>query len=549
MKHSARIICGIMLILGVNLYGAEDGSSVVVVYNALMPRSRDVAEHYAAKRGVPASQVQGFDITVSEIMTRKEYREQLQEPLLNFLESKGLFVFDNPLSSGTDAAPVRKLRQSPIRYLVLCYGVPLRIAEDPSLAEPKADQVPEHLRRNGAAVDAELSILPLSYQKVMLTGPLLNPFFGTTNSALLSPTNGFLLVARLDGPNAGIASALVDKAMEAERDGLWGRAYFDMRGLTNGAYEKGDESIAAAARIARMLGYETVVDDRPETFSAGFPMSQIALYAGWYDSQVSGPFTRPNVEFMPGAFAYHLFSFSAATLRSTTNYWCGPLLAKGAAATLGCVDEPYLEFTPNMEIFFGRWLLSGFTFGEAAYAAQSGLSWQTTVIGDPLYSPTKVSAQAHHQQLIAQGSKLVEWSHLRWVDLNLAAGGSKEEFVRYLEHEPATARSAVLTEKLGDLCAALGKTHTAITEYQRALKLRPTSQQTVRLTLELGEKLMAESKQADALKLYDGFVKSFPGYPDAVDLYRKMEAIARKLGKESDAVLYATEIRRLTMSE
>ncbi len=43
----------------------------------------------------------------------------------------------------------------------------------------------------------------------------------------------------------------------------------------------------------------------------------------------SGPFTLPKVEFMPGAFAYHLHSFSAFTIRSTTRNWCGPLLAKG----------------------------------------------------------------------------------------------------------------------------------------------------------------------------------------------------------------------------
>ena len=59
-------------------------------------------------------------------------------------------------------------------------------------------------------------------------------------------------------------------------------------------------------------------------------MSQIAIYAGWYDGEVGGPFALPKVEFMPGAFAYHLHSFSAGILRSTNQNWCGPLLAKGA---------------------------------------------------------------------------------------------------------------------------------------------------------------------------------------------------------------------------
>ncbi len=42
----------------------------------------------------------------------------------------------------------------------------------------------------------------------------------------LNPTNGILLVARLDGPTADIARGLVDKALQAERDGLVGPRLF-----------------------------------------------------------------------------------------------------------------------------------------------------------------------------------------------------------------------------------------------------------------------------------------------------------------------------------
>ena len=55
--------------------------------------------------------------------------------------------------------------------------------------------------------------------------------------ASLNPTNGILLVARLDGPSAEIARGLVDKAVQAERDGLWGRAYFDARGIAQVGHE------------------------------------------------------------------------------------------------------------------------------------------------------------------------------------------------------------------------------------------------------------------------------------------------------------------------
>ena len=103
------------------------------------------------------------------------------------------------------------------------------------------------------------------------------------------------------------------------------------------------------------------MDENPGTFPASFPMSHIAFYAGWYEQDVSGPFARPIVEFMPGAFAYHLHSFSANTLHSSNQFWAGPLLAKGAACALGSVDEPYLNATPEMSIFTARFFcpLSG----------------------------------------------------------------------------------------------------------------------------------------------------------------------------------------------
>ena len=310
-------------------------------------------------------------------------------------------------------------------------------------------------------------------------GPTGNPVYGVTNAALIHPTNGVLMVARLDGPTAEIARGLVDKAIEAETDGLWGRAYFDCRGLTNSNYKAGDDWIRGAAEIVRRLGFETILDERPETYSGAFPMSHIAFYAGWYEGQASGPFARPKVEFMPGAFAYHLHSFSAHVLRTADQYWAGPLLAKGATATMGCVDEPYLEFTPDVATFFVRFTLFGFSFGEAACAAQSALSWQTTVVGDPLYRPFAKPPQQLHQELESKKSKLMEWSHLRVVNLNQARGASVSEMVNYLEEIPTTKESAVLSEKLGDLCDAQGKPSSAIHAYNRALQLDPSPQQPI----------------------------------------------------------------------
>ena len=212
-------------------------------------------------------------------------------------------------------------------------------------------------------------------------------------------------------------------------------------------------------------------------------MSQIAFYAGWYDGQVSGPFNRPKVEFMPGAVAYHLHSFSAHVLRTHDQYWVGPLLAKGATATIGYVEEPYLEWTVNVAALMADFTFFGFSFGEAAYASQQVLSWQTTVVGDPLYCPfgrkhpgEQVGDRFRdlHLQLLEHRSKLIEWSHLQVVNLNLAMGHTASDAIGYLEQQPATQKSSVLLEKLAAIYYTQGKLSDAFEANGKALQLPMT---------------------------------------------------------------------------
>jgi uncharacterized protein (TIGR03790 family) len=92
-------------------------------------------------------------------------------------------------------------------------------------------------------------LLPQIEEKLPLAGPLRNAVYTTTNAAMLHPTNGVLLVTRLDGPTPAIARGLVDKALQAEADGLWGRAYFDLRNTTEPSYKLGDDWIRGASEI------------------------------------------------------------------------------------------------------------------------------------------------------------------------------------------------------------------------------------------------------------------------------------------------------------
>jgi uncharacterized protein (TIGR03790 family) len=537
----------ILILMLAPLLTRADGNEVVVVYNKRVPESRSVAEYYAKARQVPQKQIFGFSMTTDEVMSRDEFRDVLQLPLARRLESTGLWQFGSVTNIATNGEPQRVERRvvaSKIRYAVLCYGVPLKIAPDPDLTETFPKDVKPELNRNEAAVDSELAWLPMVDGNFTLSGPMQNWAYGSTNVALLNPTNGILLVARLDGPNADIAKGLVDKALEAERDGLWGRTYFDMRGLNKtDEYYRGDEWIREGAGICHELGFETTVDDKPETFTVDFPMSQIAIYCGWYDANVSGPFTLPRVEFMPGAFAYHLHSFSAATLRSESQNWCGPLLARGATCTMGCVYEPYLTGTPNIAAFLARWMGDGFTFGEAAWDAQPVLSWQTTVIGDPLYRPFGKPASFLHAELVRRHSPLVEWSHLQIVDLALVHGASIYVAANYLENINTTTNSAVLTEKLADLYEREGKPASAIDMYEQALKLGPSPEQRIRIRLTLGEKLEQQNQAQEAYDNYQQLLQESADYPGRPSIYQKLLALARKLNKPDDVARYEALVK------
>ena len=132
--------------------------------------------------------------------------------------------------------------------------------------------------------------------KMPLAGPLPNLLMAAPIASSFRPLNGLLLVARLDGPTPEIASALVDKALAAETNGLWGRAYFDLRNVPDQRRLLSGRPLAADRRARSAANWVSTWrwTPTPPTFPESYPMSHIAIYAGWYDGDVSGPFKLPD---------------------------------------------------------------------------------------------------------------------------------------------------------------------------------------------------------------------------------------------------------------
>lgn len=366
-------VAAVLLAATQGLMAAHPEAEVtIIVANDAVPEGLDVARHYMKARGIPERNLCVLHASPEEAVTRETFDETIWQPLRAFLEHwQGEMEVRLP-----DGVVRLRVDQRQPKYLVPVYGVPVKVSG--------YDDVQTMYMSRAAAVDSELALLPTG--KYNLVGGLPNPFFGASN-AFGPPLEGtMVLVSRLDGPTAEIARRLVDDALWAEQHGLKGRAYVDTRGLKEGRYAAGDETLRQAAAVLKAVGFDTEVDERPEVWPLRHPMPDAAVYLGWYTDHAAGPMVATDFRFNRGAVAYHLQSFSGASIRDPKQYWVGPLLAHGACATAGAVYEPFLNGTPRVDVLADR-LVRGFSWGEAAYMAQPQVSWQICFVGDPLYRP------------------------------------------------------------------------------------------------------------------------------------------------------------------
>ena len=366
---------------------ANPADLAVVLYNQSDPLSHELADFYANKRGIPAERVVGLRCSIEEEISREEYDTQIAGPLRQVFDGRGWWK-RTPDKPGDE--PSSTVTANRICYLVLMRGIPLRIRQTGGYAGDHCEQPPPLRDANGASVESELTVLGGFTRAI--SGFLPNPYFRSYSrfpEARRPPA--MMLAGRLDAPTGSIVRRMIEDSLAVEKTGLWGRCYLDGRGLApgSGALAEGDAWMARLHDELTPYTLPTVYDNQPEMFSAAFPMTEAALYFGWYSEQVAGPFTRGGFKFQPGAVACHIHSFSATSVRDPFKWWVGPLLDKGADAVLGNVYEPYLSLTTHLDLF-AEHLLDGYTLVESAYAAQPGLSWMNTVVGDPLYRPALV---------------------------------------------------------------------------------------------------------------------------------------------------------------
>lgn len=460
--------------------GSPEANATVVVYNSADPVSASLAKYYAQRREIPDANLVGLSAPILPEITRAEYRSTIAIPLMTTFETKGWWSMTS-----------NRVTQTKIRYVVLMKGMPLKIKSDGQTVVPRTDLPPEIGKRDEASVDSEVACLGMTM--VPTAGIVPNPYHRRFTPVLdLITDPGLLLVCRLDAPNEATVRAMIDAALATERDGLWGWAYVDSGWATGKApgYADGDKWLTAAATQMREKGIPVLWDKAPESLPAGYPVTDAAIYYGWYAESINGPFQSQLFRFRTGAVAVHIHSFSAASLSDANAGWSAPLLERGAAATLGNVYEPYLALTANLDVFQDR-LMSGFTFAESAYCSMRVLSWMNVAIGDPLYRP-----YAAWRNLQSPKEKSI-WQRYR--DIVLVANGNVVAASKQLSAAAKETRNSMFLESLAAAQADANDLAASLDSVEKALAMDNPPLVRFRLILEkLG--IMQATKRLDEVK-------------------------------------------------
>lgn len=487
--------------------------ATIIVFNKDVPESIELGKYYAKRRGIAQDHLVGLTCSKAEEISRDEYDVTIRNPLrATFQEKKWWTLREVPGGQTT-------ITSNSIRFVALMKGMPLKIRAAADYPGDKPGAAPIG-NRNDASVDSELATLGAFSSQI--SGALPNPYFQSYRAMTDFENSALMLVCRLDAPSAATVHRMIDDAIETEKTGLWGRAFVDGAHNTGQGLAVGDSWLAEIPGQLHKAGIPVIYDDSPELFPDGYPMTDCALYFGWYAGAVAGPFTQADFRFVPGAIAVHIHSFSAATLKYDNANWAGPLLSKGAAATIGNVYEPYLQLTSHLNVFSDR-LLHGFTFAESAYMSVSALSWMSVMVGDPLYRPYAAwlrieenpeaeknasDWKAYHEFATKNGSRPVAESRAQ-----------ARQFA-------ARTRNAPMLEDSGLIEAAAGNFAVATVCFDQARTIYTKRDDILRAVLHEANALAKDNKPRRGLDLIRSVLRIVSDAP-ASALLRKLEAELR----------------------
>jgi uncharacterized protein (TIGR03790 family) len=484
---------------------------VLVIYNKADPDSKKLAEFYQNARNIPADQILGLTLTNQQDISRQEYETTLQKPLRDH------FTKQNWWKRSKDRSGIIVPTENKILAIVLMKGVPLRIKAEPAdAAQAKLPAQQQMINTDQASVDSELTLFGVDVQSHKSAIP--NAFYDSQHSLTKIKIPHLVLVNRIDAPSYQICERMITDAMETEKHGLWGLAYIDI----GNKFPQGDGWLENIISKNLKIGIPTLKDRFKETLPENYPMTDASVYYGWYEHSVNGPFLNPSFKFRPGAIAIHIHSFSAEQLTNSNLNWSAALLARGAAATVGNVYEPFLQNSHHLEILHDR-LIRGWTFAEASAAAIPVHSWQGVALGDPLYRPFLHFAGTGENRKEDRDFRILRAAFREWTNDEALRNG-KLTFA----HESLS--SGIIAESLANEYLAKKDIPNAQSWLIKARNSYQDLPNKLRQDLQLISIERSRNQNPTAIELIQSAKKTYGDIPEAVALSKWLEIVQKSSG-------------------
>ncbi len=246
-------------------------------------------------------------------------------------------------------------------------------------------------KESSASIDSELSLLWSLPDGSPISSRIPNPLF-IGNAREDNQQYPMFLVSRLDGSTPDVVKQNILHAVLVEKKGFNDSKFLiDSRGISFDQRDEladWDRKLVTLAKMDFGNKIDIEFDGNPQL--AG-KMKNISLYVGWYQLRnYEDSYTFPK-----GAIGYHIASEEAVNIHDVNEKgWCKNLLDRGVVATIGAVEEPYLDSFPDPLYFFPLLATGKYNLIESYYLSTKYISWRQVLFGDPLYSPFKNSSNA-----------------------------------------------------------------------------------------------------------------------------------------------------------
>jgi uncharacterized protein (TIGR03790 family) len=211
MLSRSQIVCCVFAVLlltfgATSAVGQSLAERVLVVYNANVPASQEVADYYVSKRGIPAANKCAIAPSDAAAVDWYEFETKIKTPLKSCLNAVG---------------------KERILYLVLAYQTPFRLHNVPVAAGRELRALDSFLADlwNDKVADVTELTSHAYFADLQSQGNVSPPFVALADYRNQAGAALLYSVWRLDAATIELAKGLVDKALQAEANGKRGKEF------------------------------------------------------------------------------------------------------------------------------------------------------------------------------------------------------------------------------------------------------------------------------------------------------------------------------------